>query len=371
MMDTLINRDWLSFSVLLAMGDEECATGARLSCPDGFALVECSGTNIYKRRVMVMNVGGEKMLTLLLEPYSAQILDKRSMFVEVANKWLYGSLDWVMPLLERIHLFSFQSLSRIDICCDFVPTLAQMQVIEGLQSNELYVAGKREGSMFHDYHIPVDGGQLVRAAKCISWGSKQSNIRWKLYNKSLEIYEIDTKGKRWCTKPYIEEQWKVCGFDCDNVWRLEFSIMGAAKYSWHGEKLGWSNIIDRDKVLSLWNDMYATRFVIRYNQGHKSRKWDDRADFLPLESKEPYRIRQRLVGKEQYHTDHAATMRAAMAQLARPEVKTYPALRGVWLDALESTISMGHLEGYFRRSTGFTFKEWRDCYLADSQIVWM
>lgn len=357
----VINIDWLSFSVLLAMDDEEVATGARLLCPLGYSLIELGGTNIYKRRVMVYNEYGEKLLTLLLEPHS-KILDPKSMFVEVANKWLYFDLSWVLPLLDRIHLYSFQSLSRLDVCCDFNPDIHQVHVIECLEDNSMYVSGKREGVMFYDFGLNNNGMQVTRAARCLSWGSKNSNFHWKLYNKSLEVYEVDSSGRKWCNKSYIEAQWKEAGLDCDNVWRLEWSVMGAAKFEWRGMKLGFDFVLRRDWIEDLYRDMVGTRFVIRANQGHKCRKWDEVVELLDLGEKHHFRVRQRVAGVEQRHTDHAATMRAAIAQLERPETRCNVMMKGCWEQALRGTVEAGKLEAYFYRQYGMGLDDWIERY---------
>ena len=367
MRDLLINRDWLSFSVLLAMPEEEIASGAYLRCPDGYTMLELSGTNIYRRRVEVRNVFGDKVLTLLLAPYS-KVIDPRSMFVEVANRWLYAdSLEWVFPLLEQIHLFSFQSLSRVDICGDFCPSVSQWEVIRRLTENSAYVTGKREGSIFCDYVIPEGGGHTDRVPKCISWGAKNSNIRWKLYNKTKELTEEyknkDGKVCIWWDKTYIRDQWQSAGLDIKNVWRLEFSILGAAKYSWRDGKLSWDTVLSWKSCVDLFSDMVSTRFVVRENQGHKSRKWDTVMDFLPVTDGDHHRLRQRLVGKDQHYTDHAATLRGAIKQLERPEVLCYPAMRSVWLDVVRDVVRVGHLESFFLRQYGMSV----DNYLLNIQ----
>lgn len=355
----MVSIDWLSFSVTLALSPEEKRAGAVLACPPGCSLVELGGTNIYKRRVLVLDDGGNKVLTLLLNPYS-KVIPADSMFCEVGNRWLYSSLDWVLPFVFSIHEGSFLSLSRLDICCDFNPDVAQMFCIESLQTGAVYVAGKREGSMFYDYHLPPDGGKQERVARCLSWGSKCSNIKWKLYNKSLEMYEV-VEGKKWCNKPWIEECWKKEGLDVDNVWRLEVSITSAAGYDFHGDKLAWW-ITSPEAYLRLFWDMVDTRFVIRANQGHKCRKWDEIIDFLvrPADLGGAYRLRQRVGDGISMHTDHAATLRAAIQQLERPEVICYPVMRDIWLNTAESVVCAGRLDAYFLNTYGKTFEVYRD-----------
>lgn len=95
--------DWLSFSVLLSLSPEEKATEPRLTTPAGFFLQEFTGTNQYKRRAILYDASGEKVLTLLWQPHS-RIIDGNSMFVEVANPLLYsGHIRSIPDLLQEIH----------------------------------------------------------------------------------------------------------------------------------------------------------------------------------------------------------------------------------------------------------------------------
>ena len=94
----VINIDWFSFSVLLALSDEEKAHGISLRCPDGYQMVEYSGTNLYKNRYILYSQYGDKVLTLLTTPHS-KIIKPESMFVEVANRWLYCDFSFECGLL--------------------------------------------------------------------------------------------------------------------------------------------------------------------------------------------------------------------------------------------------------------------------------
>lgn len=346
----VVNCDWFSFSVLLCLTPNELLTGATLSCPDDLSLFEVKGTNLYQRRVLVFDRSGNKFLTLLLKPFST-ILKPNSMLVEVANSWLYHDFTYVLTTLSKIHEFSFQSLSRFDVACDFNPNVSQWRVIDGLQDSSMYVAGKREGAMFYDYILPAEGGRQQRVARCLSWGSKSSNIKWKLYNKSLEITEVDTNGRAWCVKPWIRSAWEIAGLDVDNVWRLEVSVMSASNYNWRGEHLDFS-MSDISKIVPFYWDMVATRFVIRANQGHKCRKWDEVVPFLERPSADSYRLRRREGGGEVLCADQAVTLRAAMTQLERPEVQASPRMFSIWLNTADAVIEAGRLQGYFLRTYG-------------------
>jgi hypothetical protein len=71
----------------------------------------------------------------------------------------------------------------------------------------------------------------------LAWGSKSSAVSTKMYNKTLELYDV--KLDRFA-KPYIREAWFRCGFIDDiqrvtkdgqrvYVWRVEFSLRSAVK----------------------------------------------------------------------------------------------------------------------------------------------
>lgn len=356
----IVSIDWVSFSVTLALSEMERIKGhAELHAPDGITLIECkTGTPQYKRRVLVQTDAGQKLLTLLLEPY-AHIIDPASMFVEVANNMLYtlGGLQWLLPFIEQIHPYSWRSLSRYDVACDFNPTAHQQGVIEGLHQNTMYAQGKREGAMFYDYSRPIGGGRQTRHPRQLAWGSKNSSVKWKLYNKTLEVYEVDEQGRRWANKPYIVDTWRAGGLDPDKVWRLECSMVGASSYDWRGDKMGLQ-MLDR-AIGEIWFwDMVATRFTIRANEGHTDRSNDTSIDLLTIPDTDHYRTRQRIGGGEVRHVDYAATLRACVKELDRPEIAYNPAMRSTWLRTTGEVIEQGRLQQYFFRTFGMAWEEY-------------
>lgn len=355
---TLINLDWLSFSVILAFTEEErIFNHAQLNEPPGIKLVECdSGTPQYRRRVLVISEKGDKLLTLLLEPH-AKIIHPQSMFVEVANANLYDTMgvDWLLDLIENIHQYSFQSLSRIDIAADFLPTTEQWDIITSLAAGTAYVQGKKDGAMFHIFERP--GGKVVRMPKQMGWGSKYSAIKWKLYNKTKEITEIDDKGRTWVTKPYIVDAWTDAGLPTDgDKWRLEMSLTGASSYDWRGDKIGWP-LTSREQFVSFFWDTYASRFTIRANEGHQCRKNDKLLPLLEIPDTTS-RVRKRTGTGEQLHAEYAATLRSAIREIERPEVAANPAMMDAWIGVAASTIAHGNLGGYFYRSFGCSWEDY-------------
>ena len=354
----VVSLDWLAFSVTLAKTYKERLAGhATLQQPAGYVLVECNrGTTQYKRRHYLLTENGDKILTLLTEPHS-KIIHADDMFVEVANPVLYNDavLAGMMDILEQVHPFSFRSISRIDVACDFQPTPSSQAVIKGIQANSIYCTGKREGAQFHDYRRTVNG--VEQTMRQISWGNKTSDWRYKVYNKSLEIYQPDKNGRVWCTKPYIVDRWRQNGMGDQDVWRMEVSLSGASTYDWRGEKIGWWMIERREWEQWYW-DTIATRFVLRKNEGHLCRKNDTVVPLLDIPDGEHYRTKERVGDNRRESVDHAATLRACIQQLERPEVAYSEGWRNLWLNTTFEVLQRGHLHPYFQRTFGITFEEY-------------
>lgn len=354
----MINIDWLSFSVRLVFADGENRSNMVLTCPDSCELVMLDGTNIYRKRAFLLTESGEKILTLLWEPHSS-IINSDTMFVEVANRWLYGSLEFVKDLLWKVHPYTMHSLSRYDVCCDFNPTDEQMKIIKSLGDNTAYVQGKREGSMFVDY---TNAKKIERMPRCLSWGSKCSDVKWKLYNKTLEIFEV-RDGKTWCTKPYIVNAWRAEGLDEKKVWRLEVSVTGASQFEWLGKKLVFADAIRREWFEDFFAMMYGTRFITRLNQGHKDRTNDKRVMLLG-EVGEIFRLRRREPETSRENVEMASVLRAMMHQLEDIVVKYNPMVRDSLLATAETALDAGKLWDYFHKSYGMNWEKWKDTYLT-------
>lgn len=354
----VLSIDWLAYSVTLALSYSERAKGiAELHAPKGYTLVECKhGTPQYKRRLYLLTDEGDKVATLLLQPHS-HIIDHRDMYVEIANPYLYayGGIAKAREVVAACHEASFRSLSRFDVACDFQPTPHQSAIISGLESMTHYVQGKGEGAQFHDYHYQ-QGSKVQRKPRQLSWGGKQSSVKWKLYNKSLELHQTDDSGRTWCDKPYIPAYWQAHGMGSTGVWRLECSLTGASSFSWRGEKMTM-DIVDGDWE-TWYYDMVATRFVIRENQGHQCRKNDPAVTLIDIPDAPHHRLREWVGDRETARVDHATTLRLCIHELERPEVAYSKPWRDLWLQTTSQVLNQGNLHGYFERVTGMGFDEW-------------
>lgn len=342
----IINCDWLAFSVRLMETSKERDNHAfTFRQPKGYRLIEYTGTNIYRRRLILYHSSGRKVLTLLCEPHS-RVIDRLAMLVEVANEYLYTGYAFMLGLVNEIHPCLFLCLSRFDLCCDFVATSDRLRLIRQLSTNEAYVQGKKDGSSFHNYTSEDTG--IERTNRQQSWGSKHSNIKWKVYNKSLEIFEIDKQGHRTCDKPYIAAEWQRAGWDVLKVWRIEVSISPAAKFQFYGKRLNWNLAINGFEITDLFVSLYMTRFVVRLNQGHRDKSNDKRVHLL-ADLGEVQRVTQYInpTPKDLPVVEYAASLNAAMLQLSKPEVIINEDMRQLWIDTTVKCVKIGHLEQYF------------------------
>lgn len=349
----VVSLDWLSFSYRCTLSENELAYGIKLSCPKGCVLQEMKGTPQYKKRWYLITDGGEKILTILAEPYS-NIIRYDAIFVEVANRWLYYRLDWLEPLLQDIHIGEILGLSRIDIACDFEVGDEEKQIIDDMMQNKIYVAGKKEGVAFYDYEGEEKG--VERTPRQLSWGSKKSNIKWKLYNKVLEIYEVDKKGRKYCTKPYIVETWEKAGMNVESVWRLEVSIHGANKYIWNNSTISIKDVIEEQWRNVFYNDMAESRFVTRKNQGHKNRANDERVRLIKggmlnhrLEEKSPRGEREILA--------MVPLLRSLVNQMEDVSVMCNKDMRDLVSNAILEVCAKNSLNAYFLLTYGKSPKE--------------
>lgn len=352
----LVNCDWLSFSVTLCETTSERDRHEWVfhDAPPGYRLVEFDGTNIYKRRLICYSEDGEKIFTLLCQPHSRAI-PRESALVQIANKWLYLGHWHIFDLINEVHPCYWRCCSRLDVCCDFVGTPERISLIKDLDTNRAYVQGKGEGGGFVKYQREI---RVERIPKELTWGSKNSNIRWKVYNKSGEIFEFDSEGHRICHKPYIADQWHAVEFDDRNVWRIEVSINPMHKFEYHGRRTSWKDTWNGLYLEDLFVSMYMNRFIVRRNEGHKDRSNDRRVHLLAdlgqcdrlTQWKNPNPKNTEVV-------EYASCLNAAMAQLQKPEVAINPQMFDVWKHTAVQCVRLGRLESYFLNAYGQTIEE--------------
>lgn len=314
------------------------------------------GTNVWGKRRVLYNQYGERVLTLLSSPKTSMI-DSQAALVEISNEWLYHGIgvDGCLRLLKRCVPFDVTGLSRLDMCCDFVPSSGLAKVIFGLGYGSNYVSGKRCGSGFWSINTDDWMPKMWRGRRiphCISWGHKTSDVKWKLYYKSKELLDA-TKGRGF-DKPYIVDMWRECGLDVYNVWRLEVSIRHANKLTYNGDILDYNTWYKN--TLDLYKSLYVNRFKIRRNEKHADKSNDRIIPFLPIDTASV--VKCRVYDGDGTRSPRLTLLRNLVKSVEEPEVYLDAPTCQEVVDMVQGIVKRDRLERYFEAMTGRSVYDW-------------
>lgn len=339
-----VNCDWLQFSVHLREPEPE------IICPDGLRIELCQGNNIFEHRALVFDSRGAKYMTLLWKPYS-KVLPSNLMTVQVANEFLYleggAGIRWAYGDLQKIVDCTFNAIGRIDICCDFEGSEKRTEFINHLNSGHYYAQHKSEGSSW--WHEVGNERASKKQLHCLTWGSKTSEIKVKLYHKSREQGLI---GGDEPEKPWIIQQWKLNEMDIHNVWRLEFSLAGAGQLRYKGRPITLDMIMDEWWLLDVFCELYEKRFATRINQGRRNghHNNDDRIYLFPM-AKRAAGLKWADPKGQNYELPAAITLlRSMMRQIDNPAVMSAKTTFSDYANTLLNIIDNYKLHGYFIRT---------------------
>ena len=173
------------------------------------------------------------------EPYSCHIrLHNRTCYLKTTNPDNPEDNCTAATILTQFieqYGFTFRRISRVDLCLDFERFDTGDDPQKFLYR---YLNGKY--SKINQGNISAHGKDLWdgRAWNSVSWGSINSQIGTKMYNKTMEIKECRDK-------PYIRQAWASAGLVEDMttllkhkddgtaykpaIWRVEFSIRSSVK----------------------------------------------------------------------------------------------------------------------------------------------
>lgn len=349
----VLNCDWLQYSVYMDR------TKPKLICPPGYRIDLCQGTNIYEKRALIFDEHGRKILTLLWKPYSS-ILNPLIMSVQVANECLYSeqimtTYELVKEIVQKCY---FNSIGRFDVCCDFTLDNEKVNMIKHLNSGHYYVERKAEGSSF--WHEVSQNGRKHKQTHCLSWGSKTSEIKVKLYNKSRELGII---GGGESEKPWISNEWKAANLDLLKTWRLEFSLKSNGQLRWQDQQVNLQNIVDKMWLAQVYCDLYYSRFVTRINQGQKKgHKNKDKRVYLIDLPKDFQKLFWASIGDKRCESSAAVKLlRSMMAQLDNESLKADKKLFEEYCTTIGSVICTHDLAQYFEYHFGAEYTK----FLAD------
>ena len=338
------NLDWLQYSVLTTELDPE------IICPDGLRLEICQGNNIFEHRALVYDGRGAKYLTLLWKPYSS-VLPPNLMTVQVSNEFLYMGgmgIKWSFDDVQKIVSCSFNAVGRFDVCLDYEGDEKRNEFLRHINSNHIYVQRKSEGSSW--WHSLDNELGHKKQIHCLSWGSKSSEIKVKIYHKSRE-QGLTTENAQ-PEKPWIVEEWKAAGMDIHNVWRLEFSFCGAGQLRYKGKPVTLDNIADERWLLSVLLECYENRFVTRMNQGKRygHHNEDERVYMLNLPtSTEKLTWAEPKLGNHEIPAS-ITLLRSMMRQIDNPVIMCHRPTFETYATAIMQIVNDHKLQGYFLRT---------------------
>lgn len=221
----IISIDWLSLFCISPTG----VLNTQQPFPWEFKKMPY-GTRQYKELYKVIFMGDE--LCEVQQLPCSHILRKGSLIVKWDNRQLYQREFW-----ERAERFldlqqlQVQSISRLDICADFNRFKCGECVpfIQDFLSHKTRHIGRGIGAAHFNHGAQKNGGYSHAYLNYtgLSFGSRTSDTRVYLYNKSFELL---TQGD----KPWIRDQWAEVGLTNTPehpVWRLEVSLKsGSMKF---------------------------------------------------------------------------------------------------------------------------------------------
>lgn len=273
-MNRCVNIDWLQ--VYCSEPNWQTQDASYFSSKGYEVEMRPYGTPQYKE-MFTIKENGFPFIEVRRNPYSIKafggIFEPNDCHLRLANRACYSQ----SPIndLRRFmiaHGYRYKSISRIDICLDFNffdfgdrPDRVLLDYMKGKISkiNQSNIAAHGKDRW--------DG----RLWNSLSWGSKNSMISTKMYNKSLELREVHPKY-------YITDQWEAAGLRTDiDVWRVEFSIKSDMKGMYHEDtgEFQSNNLTDydtRDKCIfrfhSLANKYFHFKYVEYTRDGKLQRK---------------------------------------------------------------------------------------------------
>lgn len=232
-----VNLDWLEVAVLEPIAEPHDADYFR-SC--GWVVIEREyGTRVWGAMFTLEGNDHLPFIEVRRDPKS-EIIACNVAHLRFVNRVCYfPNAAQLMHDFIVQYGYEFQRIARVDICLDFerfdygdLPKDFMRRFMEGKYSK------------INQANISAHGSDewAGRVWNSLSWGSPNSDIGTKFYNKTLELYDPVTKHYG---KPYIRQAWYECGLidDATNVlrykpngeaytpdiWRVEFSIRSSVK----------------------------------------------------------------------------------------------------------------------------------------------
>lgn len=293
-----VNLDWLEVHAREPVGKPRHAEYYRNK---GFIVHERDyGTRVYREMFVIEGTDGEILLEIRRNPASQGlngIHDPEECHIRLRNRTCYfdNAAEYFDQFLKS-HGYTEIRISRVDICLDFV-------MFDKGDDPQAFVR-----RYFRHKYAKINQGRINSHGEdtwtgqewnSLSWGSKTSAVGTKMYNKTMELYDVKTDT---FAKPYIRQAWLLCGLIDDwqrvtkdgervQVWRVEFSLRSAVKnwvpieldgieHKWQSLKNTLEVYYDRQRMLVMFASLANHYFRFKkYKQGKRKDRCPDKILF--------------------------------------------------------------------------------------------
>lgn len=236
-----VNIDWLEVYCLESNSEYPC--NADYFRRHGYIVHERDyGTRQYREMFTLEDRFGKNFVEVRRAPVSPDMaaygISEFSTHLRLVNRQCYAD-DAVTMLVEFLarHNYIFKRIYRLDICLDFEKFDWGQMPFKFVRS---YLQGKIR--KINQCNLSAHGVDNWNATEYdyLSWGSRNSMVTTKIYNKTKELAETNND------KPYIKQAWYLCGLIDDvqtmekiaedgtrykpDIWRVEFSLNSKADH---------------------------------------------------------------------------------------------------------------------------------------------
>lgn len=308
------------------------------------------------KNVYEIKKDNEVLAVITCNPPANSVLKQETAIVKIINRCLYQKelKKFVLDMLKDLNL-TFISVSRIDICVDFLKFdngMTGNELIKKFVSEKFIKSGKQTSWTLHADSGVRDEGKTRNFLNYhyLRFGKKGGECNYYIYNKSKELAEVKTK-------PYIIEHWESCGYEENqgDVWRMEFSLKsgnnGVVHDGGEGEVLDLKNLSILEPLnYTAWFINYFDRHFKFYKNDGKKRK-DRNREIKLFKNLKPSTIKIKLSRKK----DSGRRQRTFAKQLneLNQELRNdVPSLGMMADDLLRFYISQYSLESYASKRLG-------------------
>lgn len=241
-----VSVDWLAmYCKLPIVGFAETFSAFKHDCKRTWTIKAAEyGTRQFKF-LHFLFLNGEEFAEVQSVPHS-MILKKDSCIVRIVNRQLYTPTVFydLQCFFDDLHIMP-EGLSRCDLCADFnaFKDYDCVRFIKDFLASTIRHKGRGKGSAYFNHYAKNEFGISKSHVDYtgLAFGSRESDVRAYLYNKSWELLTVKDK-------PYIRDLWRAAGLNVSKpVWRLEFSLHSKAR-KFKDKMTGKTKEITRDDI---------------------------------------------------------------------------------------------------------------------------